>query len=130
MKYFYYCFIFLNIISNVGYTQISSNFYDQFESERKIIIENNLLYKSHLERLNRNFCEINSSGNTKGDSLLNLIINGNYIKNDDIVKFSLWNYRCMNSHQKEMLDINLQTMIHPFDRYFNLLLSILPKLTP
>jgi hypothetical protein len=106
-----------------GYTQISSKFYDQFESERKIIIENNKLYESHLERLNRNFCEINSSGNTMGDSLLNLIINGNYIKNDDIVKFSLWNYRCMKSHQKEMLVINLQTKIYPFDRYFHLLVN-------
>lgn len=123
MKYFYYCFIFLNIISNVGYTQISSKFYDQFESERKIIIENNLLYKSHLERLNRNFCEINSSGNTMGDSLLNLIINGNYIKNDDILDFSLWNYRCMKLHQKEMLAVNLQTKIYPFDRYFHLLVN-------
>jgi len=54
MKCFYYCFIFLNIISNIGLTQISSKFYDQFESERKIIIENNLLYEAHLERLNRN----------------------------------------------------------------------------
>ncbi len=123
MKYFYYCFIFLNIISNVGYTQISSKFYDQFESERKIIIENNLLYKSHLERLNRNFCEINSSGNTMGDSLLNHVINGNYIKNDDILDFSLWNYRCMNSHQKEMLNLRLQSKLYPFDRYFHLLVN-------
>ncbi|MBK9736145.1 MAG: hypothetical protein IPO92_14780 [Saprospiraceae bacterium] len=58
-----------------------------------------------------------------GDSLLNLIINGDYIKNDDILDFSLWNYRCMKLHQKEMLDLNLQTKIYPFDRYFHLLVN-------
>jgi hypothetical protein len=123
MKCFYYCFIFLNFISAAGLTQISNKFYDQFENERKIIIENNKLYEAHLERLNRNFCEINSSENIMGDSLLNLIFNGNCIKNDDILKFSLWNYRCMKSHQKNFIALMLQSRIYPFDRYFHLLVN-------